>query len=193
MIGTVQALDAWVNAALTPLRLPWPLAAFGWLTDMAEESTAVVVLVVSAGLLVSSGRGRLVLPMCATLALAETLTWSLKLLVGRPRPAFLDGFTAASPSFPSAHATVAASLYGFLGLAAAAGMPGRRGVVLVGTAVFVGLIGFSRLFLGLHYLSDVAVGYLAGGVALWLGWRWARARASPPGAWTLSGPASKMS
>ncbi len=193
MIRTVQALDNWVNTALTPLRHPWPLAAFGWLTDMAEESTAAVVLTVSAGLLASSGRGRLVLPMCATLATAETLTWSLKFLVGRARPAFLAGFTAASPSFPSAHATVAASLYGFLGLAAAAGLPARRGAVLAGTAMFVGLIGFSRLFLGLHYLSDVAAGYLAGGMALWLGWRWTRARASPQQASTLSGPASKMS
>jgi membrane-associated phospholipid phosphatase len=193
MIGTVQALDAWVNAALTPLRLAWPLAAFRWLTDVAEESTAVVVLAVSAGLLASSGRGRLVLPMCATLAVAETLTWSLKFLVGRTRPAFLDGFIAVSPSFPSAHATVAASLYGFLGLAVAAGLPGRRGAVLAVTAAFVGLIGFSRLFLGLHYLSDVAAGYLAGIAALCLGWRWARARALPPEKWTLSGPASKMS
>ena len=193
MIGAVQALDAWVNAALAPLRHPWLLAAFGWLTDMAEESTATAVLAVAAGLLASGGRGRLVLPMCGTLALAESLTWSLKFLVGRARPAFLDGFTAASPSFPSAHATVAASLYGFLGLAVAAGLPGRRGAVLAGTAAFAGLIGFSRLFLGLHYLSDVAGGYLAGGLALWLGWRWAQARASSPGAWTLSGPASKMS
>jgi undecaprenyl-diphosphatase len=193
MIGTVQALDAWINQALMPLRLPWSLAAFTWLTDMAEESTAFVVLAVSAGLLASSGRGRLILPMCTTLALAEALTWSLKFLVGRARPAFLDGFTAASPSFPSAHATVAASLYGFLGLAVAAGLPGRRAAVLTGTAAFVGLIGFSRLFLGLHYLSDVAAGYLAGGAALWLGWRWAQARASPSGSWTLRGPASKMS
>ncbi|MGI4940518.1 MAG: phosphatase PAP2 family protein [Janthinobacterium lividum] len=193
MIGTLQALDAWVNVALAPLRLPWPLAAFGWLTGMAEESTALAVLAVSAGLLASSGRGRLVLPMCATLALAETLTWSLKFLVGRGRPAFLDGFTAASPSFPSAHATVAASLYGFLGLAAAAGLPGQRVAVLAGTAMFIGLIGFSRLFLGLHYLSDVAAGYLVGSMALWLGWRWVQARASPQRASTLSGPASKIS
>ena len=193
MIGVVPALDAWVNAALMPLRLPWLLVAFGWLTNMAEESTAVVVLAVSAGLLASSGRGRLVLPMCATLILAEALTWSLKFLVGRARPPFLDGFTAVSPSFPSAHATVAAALYGFLGLAVAAGLPGRRGAVLVGTAAFVGLIGFSRLFLGLHYLSDVATGYLTGGTALWLGWRWAHARASPPEARTLSSPASKIS
>ena len=193
MIGVVPALDVWVNAALMPLRLPWLLVAFGWLTNMAEESTAVVVLAVSAGLLASSGRGRLVLPMCATLILAEALTWSLKFLVGRARPPFLDGFTAVSPSFPSAHAAVAASLYGFLGLAVAAGLPGRRGAVLVGTAAFVGLIGFSRLFLGLHYLSDVATGYLTGGTALWVGWCWAHARASPPEARTLSSPASKIS
>ena len=192
-MNTVQAMDAWVNAALAPLRHPWLLAAFGWLTGMGTGATAVAVAAVSAGLLAAGGRGGLAVPLWATLTMAEALTWGLKFLVGRARPAFLDGFTAASPSFPSAHAAVAASLYGFLGLAMAAGMPGRRGAVLAGTAAFVGLIGFSRLFLGLHYLSDVAAGYLAGGMALWLGWRWARAKALLPGAWTLSGPASKMS
>lgn len=192
-MGAVQALDLWGNAALAPLRHPWLLAAFGWLTGMGTGATAVAVAAVSAGLLASGGRGWMVAPLWATLAGAEAAAWAVKLLAGRARPAFLDGFTAASPSFPSAHAAVAVSLYGFLGLAVAAGLPGRQRAVLAGTAAFVGLIGFSRLFLSLHYLSDVAGGYGAGSLALWLGWRWARMRAIESGAWTLGGPASKMS
>lgn len=176
----MEALDAWVNGALAPLRYPWLLAAFEWLTGMGTGATAVAVAAVAAGLLAAGGRGRLALPLWATLAGAEAAAWAVKFLVGRARPAFLEGITAASPSFPSAHATVAASLYGFLGLAVAAGLPGHRRAVLAGTAGFVGLIGFSRLFLSLHYLSDVLAGYAVGGAALWLGWRWARMRARLP-------------
>ncbi len=175
----VQAMDTWVNAALAPLRHPWALGAFEWLTGMGTGATAVAVAAVAAGLLAAGGRGWLAVPLWATLAGAEATAWAVKFLVGRARPAFLDGITAASPSFPSAHATVAVSLYGFLGLAVAAGLPKGRRAVLAGTWVFVGLIGFSRLFLGLHYLSDVAAGHAVGGAALWLGWRWAQMRGAP--------------
>jgi len=174
--GSVQALDAWVNAALAPLRHPWVLALFEWLTVMGTGAAAVAVAVAAAGLLAAGGRGWLAVPLWATLAGAEAATWAVKFLVGRARPAFLDGITAASPSFPSAHATVAMSLYGFVGLAVAAGLPGWRRAVLAGTGVFIGLIGFSRLVLSLHYLSDVAAGYAVGAAALWLGWRSGRGR-----------------
>ena len=187
----MQAMDTWVNAALAPLRHPWALAAFGWVTGMGEGSTAVAVAAVAAGLLLAGGRGWLALPLWATLAGAEAVTWAVKFLAGRARPPFLQGIAAASPSFPSAHATVAAAAYGFLGLAVAAGLPRtavrQRRAVLAGTAAVAGLIGFSRLFLSLHYLSDVAAGYAVGGAALWLGWRWGRGRAP-----TLDRVASKM-
>lgn len=171
----VQAWDAWVNLALAPLRHPWGVALFAWLTVMGTGAAGVAVAVAASGLL-AAGRGWLVPPLWLALAGAEATTWAAKLLVGRVRPDFLEGVSAASPSFPSAHAAVSMALYGFLGLAAASGLPGRRRAVLAAAAAAVLLVGFSRLYLSLHYLSDVVAGYGVGALWLWLGWRWACAR-----------------
>ena len=106
-----------------------------------------------------------------TLLGAEATTWSLKFAAGRLRPPFLPGIEALSPSFPSAHATVALSLYGYLALVVAAGAPGHRRAVFVCAGAVIVLIGFSRVFLSLHYLSDVLAGYAVAAAWLWVGWR----------------------
>ncbi len=96
------------------------------------------------------------------------LTTVLKALFRRARPELFDsGYTASFYSFPSGHATVAVGFYGALTLMLAYHLRGapRRAVVVVGTAVVL-LIGFSRLYLGVHYPTDVLAGYLA--APLWL-------------------------
>ena len=80
---------------------------------------------VASGLLWSSGRAPLVAPFWIAFIGAEATTWSVKFLTARARPPFLDGLTAASPSFPSAHSTVVVAVYGYLALAIAAGAPER--------------------------------------------------------------------
>ena len=96
----------------------------------------------------------------------EALFWSLKVVVDRPRPPFsLRLATASSPSFPSGHAAVAAAVGAALLVAARATtlLPSRA--VL---ATFIGLplvVGFSRLALDVHWLTDVL-----GGFSLGLGW-----------------------
>ena len=71
-------------------------------------------------------------------------------------------------SFPSAHAVLSAAFYGFLiYLIFQSGK--NRSFKFFGSAgllILIILIGFSRLYLGVHYLSDVMAGYLLGG--LWL-------------------------
>ena len=96
------------------------------------------------------------------------LTTVLKAVFRRARPDLLDsGYTASFYSFPSGHATVAVGFYGALTLMLAYHLRGtaRWAVVVIGTLV-VFLIGFSRLYLGVHYPTDVLAGYLA--APLWL-------------------------
>jgi len=96
------------------------------------------------------------------------LTTVLKSVFRRARPEILDsGYTAGFFSFPSGHATVAVGFYGALTLVLAYHLrgPARWATVALGT-VLVLLIGFSRLYLGVHYPTDVLAGFLA--APLWL-------------------------
>jgi undecaprenyl-diphosphatase len=96
------------------------------------------------------------------------LTTVLKAVFRRTRPEIVDaGYTASFYSFPSGHATVAVGLYGALTIMLAYHLRGaaRWAVVVFGTLVVL-LIGFSRLYLGVHYPTDVLAGYLA--APLWL-------------------------
>jgi undecaprenyl-diphosphatase len=96
------------------------------------------------------------------------LTTVLKAVFRRARPEVLDsGYTASFYSFPSGHATVAVGFYGALTLMLAFHLRGaaRWAVVVLGTSL-VFLIGLSRLYLGVHYPTDVLAGYLA--APLWL-------------------------
>ena len=110
-----------------------------------------------------------------------------KELVGRQRPALpyavmpVDGF-----SFPSGHATGAAAV-GLLGAWMLCRWVVRRWAAQVAvwatTISMIGLIGFSRCYLGVHFVTDVLAGWLlgaawAGSVILLASW-WSRAK-SPP-------------
>lgn len=89
-------------------------------------------------------------------------TTILKSTFGRERPDFIDsGYTAGHLSFPSGHATMAVGFYGALAAILFLQLRGsaRRFVVVVGAALVV-LIGLSRMYLGVHYPSDVLAGYL---------------------------------
>jgi membrane-associated phospholipid phosphatase len=96
----------------------------------------------------------------------EVLNAALKLAFHRPRPRLayvhLDTY-----SFPSGHAAGATAIFGALAFIAARRRGGTtRIVLLVGTPLLIALVGFSRLYLGAHYLSDVLAGFCIG--AAWL-------------------------
>jgi membrane-associated phospholipid phosphatase len=95
---------------------------------------------------------------------AEVLSYALKLGFHRDRPFFTDPLaTANTYSFPSGHATVSLATYGALGFVLARRVRGRARFAILGAAtLLISLIGFSRLYLGVHFLSDVIAGYSAG-------------------------------
>lgn len=95
---------------------------------------------------------------------AEVLSYSLKLAFRRDRPFFTDPLaTVSTYSFPSGHATVSVAVYGALCLVLLRRLTGPARVVCLAAAVLlVSLIGFSRLYLGVHFLSDVLAGFSVG-------------------------------
>jgi undecaprenyl-diphosphatase len=94
----------------------------------------------------------------------------IKSAVDRTRPLGAHLTHAAGPSWPSGHASSSAALYGGLLLIALSMRPesGRRGprTAAILVAALLGLIGLSRVYLGVHYLTDVAAAWLLAGA--WL-------------------------
>jgi undecaprenyl-diphosphatase len=105
-----------------------------------------------------------VIRMSIVMAGAFVLEVGLKLAFHRARPAAFFGFhEPESYSFPSGHALYAACLYGCLASLAT----WRRVVVWSAAGLMIGLIGLSRIYLGVHYPSDVLAGWS-------IGWFWTR-------------------
>ena len=145
------------------------------------------VVLVPAGLVAAVGflikgwhRGALL--VVVTLAGAGLLNWLLKFSFARVRPAsFFDYPLPGSPSFPSGHALYAACVFGGLAVLLTARIRSRLLQLAVwGIAIsLILLVGMSRVYLGVHYPSDVAAGYSIGVIwvtAVALGDRLARHR-----------------
>jgi undecaprenyl-diphosphatase len=93
----------------------------------------------------------------------------LKYAFQRPRPYFSDPILRLTGySFPSGHTMMATALYGVVAAYLCTTTVDRRQrlLIIVAAALLIGLVGFSRIYLGAHYLSDV-LGALAEGLA-WL-------------------------
>ena len=164
--GRTQAVDEavlrWVGAHRGA---PW---LEGLLLEVTFLGTMTVVLTLAAvvGLFLTLARQRAAaaLLLWATVG-AVLLNNAVKLAFDRPRPQlFTWGTHAATTSFPSGHAMSAAAVYGtiaFLAARLAHRRAVRLGVHLV-AACLVLAICFSRIYLGVHYPSDVVAGALLG-------------------------------
>lgn len=146
-------------------------------TDLGDRYvlTAVAALVVLFLVLRRRPREAVAVALAGLMSLG--LTEGVKALVGRERPLVRQPVLQrpTSASFPSGHALSSAAIYGVLALIAARRMPRPwQKVLIVGSAVLLAaLIGFSRMYLMVHYGTDVAAGLAAGwGCALLCAW-WA--------------------
>ena len=128
---------------------------------------AVVMLLVCAWL-VYRRLFRLAVFVVVTAAGSILLNNLIKLAVSRARPHLADPVAyAAGKSFPSGHAQAAIVGYGVLVVVFLPAVPRRaRGLLVLAASTMVVLIGFSRIALGVHYLSDVIGAFLIGTV--WL-------------------------
>jgi undecaprenyl-diphosphatase len=147
------------------------------ITALGSPVVLVIVVLSSATWLwVRKQRNAVALLLASTLG-ARLMNAFLKGLFGRPRPDVeLHLMTASSASFPSGHAMDSAAIYlTIAALLAQEVQPRSQRIYLVGLAAFMSfLIGVSRVYLGVHYPSDVLAGWCAGLAWALLCWTIAR-------------------
>ena len=138
-----------------------------WVTDLGDWP---VVPLVGIPILIYEWRRRpnlhLVLFVILVYAGDKLVTTGIKDLVDRARPTLNPIAQTLGPSFPSGHASTAASFYAALALVLARGRSARVRALLVGAAGALAVaVAASRVLLDVHWLSDVIAGVL-------LGWAW---------------------
>ena len=143
-----------------------------WLAESIRDWTALggysvlstITVLVTVFLLLERQRvhARIIL---ATVASGYLLGLFLKNVVSRPRPDIVPHYSYVdSPSFPSGHSMMSAIVYLTLGLMLSDLASHRRVKVFLVVAALVisGTVGCSRIFMGVHYPTDVIAGWWAG-------------------------------
>lgn len=143
-----------------------------WLSEAVRDYTALggVLLrhIFAIGALVALLFLRLrreAMLLALTIVSGWAVNSAIKALVGRPRPELVSHLTeAGGSSFPSGHSFNSAVVYIAIALAFAALSPRQsvRATIVLAAMVLTLLIAFSRVWLGVHYPSDVIVGWLGG-------------------------------
>jgi undecaprenyl-diphosphatase len=164
-MALLLAFQGWRTEALDAAALA--ASALGW------WPVSLVLVGAAAGALLRAGRRRDALTVLLTLA-AVGAGHGIKLLVQRPRPELLViGPAPTGYSFPSAHALFAAALAGVLVplLEELVKRPWLRRTAQALLVLLALAVGTSRIYLGVHWPSDVASGFVMGAASA-LGLRW---------------------
>jgi len=152
---------------------PWFEAAVGDVTALGGYAVLTLLVAGVVFYLLSAGRRGTALLVAGSVISGTIMTSLLKLGFDRPRPDLVAHLShAQNSSFPSGHATVSAIAYLTLGVLLARAHARRRIKVLVMTyAVSLTLlIGASRVYLGVHWPTDVLAGWALG--AAWAAAWW---------------------
>ena len=153
------------DAPNDPIGPPAFEAAVMHLSGLGSGTVTGLVVLIAATFLALAGRWRMALMVIACAVGTLIIMELLKGLYDRPRPTIV---TAIDPpgglSFPSGHSMISAALYMTLGVLVAGTQKRRRlRTFAVATgALLAFLIGASRLYLGVHYPTDVIAGWTVG-------------------------------
>lgn len=140
---------------------------FGTVTVLGSSVAMVPIFLVAAAVFMFRYKFKQeTLALLCALLVAKLLNEAIKALVQRARPAWEHLAEADGYSFPSGHAMVSIAFYGMLAYVLAR-RAGRGAIaVAVAAALLELLIGASRIYLQVHFATDVIGGYAAG--AFWL-------------------------
>lgn len=163
----IVAADIRIANLFSAFRTDELTQVFSWITMLGKSQLILGFIVTAVTLLWLWRKNNYIIPLFISVIGSAAFTYLGKLAFQRPRPE-LAVFTEHSFSFPSGHATVAVAFYGFMGYILMRSVENwnRKVNIFFTTVLIIIAIGFSRVYLGEHYISDVWSGYLVG--AMWL-------------------------
>lgn len=158
-----RTLDLPVDRHLVAARTGWLTAVFRAVTWLGDPTVVTVALLLCGAFTARTDR-RLGVAIALLAAARALVSWSVKVAVDRPRPTLLLLAHPSGASYPSGHALGATLLWGSLALVAQRFVRSdtwRRVAVGAGALVVLAVMT-SRLYLGVHWLTDVVGGALFG-------------------------------
>lgn len=170
--GDTHEFDQWaVRSLRDPQDLSQPIGP-AWLAGMGRDITALgglsvltLVIVTAAGFLAVIGAYRNMWVLVLSTSTGITASLLLKHFFARPRPDIVPHLDQVfTSSFPSGHSMMSALVYLTLGALVAPVLKHFwvRCYVLAVAVILTGLIGLSRVYMGVHYPTDVLAGWTAG-------------------------------
>jgi undecaprenyl-diphosphatase len=170
--GESRAFDEWILLALRspgdpgdPIGPWWVKTIFVDITALGGNTVVTLMTLAVLGYLVIGGKRAAALLVLVSVAGGVALSSALKIGFDRPRPDLVAHLVDVHTlSFPSGHAMVSAVAYLTLGalLAQTQVRKGLTAYVITVAVVLTLLIGVSRVYLGVHWPTDVVAGWCAG-------------------------------
>ncbi len=160
--GDTSKFDTDVALAIHGLDNEVMVAAMKAFTFLGSPFGVVPIAVLVLGWALRKRDFRASLVLVLVLVMTEVLNVVLKHTFERARPTLFQMQQLDSYSFPSGHAMAAAACYGILGVVVARLAPGTKRLLAITLPAFIFLIGYSRIYLGYHWPTDVLAGFAAG-------------------------------
>ncbi|WJQ83834.1 phosphatase PAP2 family protein [Brevibacillus brevis] len=160
--GKVAGMDQAAIAFAESIRSDVGTAFFRWVTHLGGGMFLVPVAVIIIAVLYIKKYRVEAMFVLISLGVSEVANELLKMFFARPRPSGVNLIELPeSFSFPSGHAMIGPAFYCMVAFWIAQWFAEKRWSSLVQPAVFifVALLAFSRVYLGVHYLSDVLTGF----------------------------------
>jgi undecaprenyl-diphosphatase len=152
------AIQSWVAAHQSPILI----ALFIWVTRLGAVAPMCALALLGAAYLWYRGKRRVAASVLVAPVVAVVLFLAVKHIYARPRPAGLGAIVPSSYSFPSGHATASTAICCTLAYVYwREGFVSKRSALLFAIIVPL-LVGLSRVYLSVHWATDVLGGWSAG-------------------------------